>query len=71
MVLVAIGFGLQHITFAPTLLGGISFIIAFFLWGLGASIIYSRQRRLTSLILAHYLSNVMVTLAILVLVTLQ
>jgi membrane protease YdiL (CAAX protease family) len=64
MLLVALGFGLQPLTRAPTALGGATFVVAFFLWGLGANVIYSRQQRLAPLIFAHYLCNFMVPLVL-------
>jgi membrane protease YdiL (CAAX protease family) len=53
----ALGFGLQHMTFAFTLSLTPAFVAGFFLWGLGAGVIAYKQKRLAQLIIAHFLSN--------------
>ena len=57
IILPALGFGLQHITFGFTLYAGIMYSVGFFLWGIGAGIIAHRQGRLLPLIFAHFVSN--------------
>ncbi|PWA11211.1 hypothetical protein DCC39_09565 [Pueribacillus theae] len=37
--------------------GAIIYAVPFFFWGLGAGIIYHKQRRLMPLIVAHYFTN--------------
>lgn len=59
----AVGFGLQHMAFAPTLQGAIFYAVGFFLWGLGAGIIYHKQERLMPMIFAHLPSNFVFTFA--------
>jgi uncharacterized protein len=59
----ALGFGLQHMAFAPTLQGATFYAVGFFLWGLGAGIIYHKQKRLMPMILAHFPSNFVITFA--------
>jgi membrane protease YdiL (CAAX protease family) len=58
-----IGFSLQHILLAPTMPGILVYTVAFFVWGLGAAIIYARQRRLMPLIVAHFCTNFFFSLA--------
>lgn len=53
----AIGFSLQHTILSATFTGAIIYAVAFFFWGLGAGIIYHKQRRLMPLIIAHYFTN--------------
>jgi membrane protease YdiL (CAAX protease family) len=57
LLLTAVGFGLQHIVFAVTVSSALAYAAGFFLWGLGAGIIYHRQGRLVPLIIAHFISN--------------
>lgn len=57
IVLTAIGFGLQHVVFAVTISSALAYAAGFFLWGLGAGLIFHRQRRLVPLIIAHFISN--------------
>lgn len=52
-----IGFSLQHLLLAPTLPGMLVYAVAFFVWGLGAALIYARQRRLMPLVVAHFCTN--------------
>jgi membrane protease YdiL (CAAX protease family) len=52
-----IGFSVQHILLAPTMPGMLVYAVAFFVWGLGASLIYARQRRLMPLVVAHFCTN--------------
>lgn len=42
----ALGFGIQHLFFAPTAAAMLVFGLAFFVWGVGSGLIYARQRRL-------------------------
>jgi membrane protease YdiL (CAAX protease family) len=63
ILLPAIGFGLQHLAFAPSVTGAIAYVAGFTLWGLGAGLIYHRQRRLGPLIVAHFLSNLIPSLS--------
>lgn len=53
----ALGFGLQHVVFAVTLVSAAAYAAGFFLWGLGAGVIAHRQGRLFPLIVAHFISN--------------
>lgn len=53
----AIGFGLQHVTFAITLPLALGLFVGFTAWGFGAGVIYHRQQRLAPLIVAHFISN--------------
>ncbi len=57
LVITAIGFGLQHVVFAVTISSALAYASGFFLWGLGAGIIYHYQGRLVPLIIAHFISN--------------
>ena len=57
IVIPAIGFGIQHVFFAPTLPGMVVFAVAFFVWGVVGGIIFAKQRRLLPLIVAHLLVN--------------
>lgn len=52
-----VGFALQHVVFAPTVVGAIVYLVSFFCWGMGAALIYQRQKRLPSLIIAHFITN--------------
>jgi membrane protease YdiL (CAAX protease family) len=49
----ALGFGLQHVTYALSLPAIAVYGAAFLVWG----IVYARMRRLTSLIVAHFVIN--------------
>ncbi|MEO8511908.1 MAG: CPBP family intramembrane glutamic endopeptidase [Chloroflexota bacterium] len=53
----AIGFGLQHMTYALSIPGTLVYAAAFLVWGIGAGIVYARMRRLTSLIVVHFVIN--------------
>jgi hypothetical protein len=53
----ALGFGLQHVTYALSLPAIAVYGAAFLVWGIGAGIVYTRMRRLTSLIVAHFVIN--------------
>lgn len=53
----ALGFSWQHIVLAPTWAGAFVYAIAFFVWGIGAGIIYLFQQRLLPLIVAHFVTN--------------
>lgn len=55
-------FGLQHVWYAPTPDAVVSFVCAFFVWGLCSGFIYLRQRRLMPLVFAHGLVNLLFTL---------
>lgn len=66
IVIPALGFGVQHIFFAATLPGMLVFAVAFFVWGLGAGVIYLRQGRLMPLILCHVIVNLFTSLPALI-----
>jgi membrane protease YdiL (CAAX protease family) len=68
VLLPAVAFGLQHLLLAPSAAGMLVYGIAFLGWGLGAGLIYLRQRRLMPLVLAHFYTNAMFSVAPLVLV---
>ena len=53
----AAGFGLQHVTYALSIPGMLVYAGAFLVWGIGAGIVYARMRRLTSLIVVHFVIN--------------
>ncbi len=53
----ALGFALQHVAFAFTVAAAPVYVAGFFLWGLGAGLIYNRRRRLAPLVVAHFISN--------------
>ena len=55
--IMALGFGLQHVTYALSVPGMAVYVAAFVVWGIGAGIVYARMRRLTSLIVAHFVIN--------------
>lgn len=55
--IMAAGFALQHVTYALSVPGIFVYAAAFFVWGIAAGIVYSRMRRLTSLIAAHFVIN--------------
>jgi membrane protease YdiL (CAAX protease family) len=57
IVVMATGFGLQHITYALSITGSVVYAAAFLVWGIGAGIVYARMRRLTSLIVVHFVIN--------------
>ena len=57
IAVMAVGFGLQHVTYALSLPGTIVYAAAFVVWGIGAGIVYARMRRLTSLIVVHFVIN--------------
>lgn len=63
ILLPTIGFSLQHLLLAPTAPGMLVYAVAFFVWGLGAAIIYARQRRLMPLVVAHLCTNFFFSLA--------
>lgn len=54
----AVGFAAQHITYAYTGAAMLVYFAAFLVWGVGAGLIYRRQRRLPSLIVTHFVVNV-------------
>lgn len=58
-----VGFSLQHLLLAPTVPGMLVYAVAFFVWGLGAALIYARQRRLMPLVVAHFCTNFFFSLA--------
>lgn len=62
IVLPSLGFGLQHVAFAPTVPAMFVYGVAFFVWGIGSGIIYARQRRLMPLIVSHFLVNLFFSL---------
>jgi membrane protease YdiL (CAAX protease family) len=53
----AVGFGIQHMFFSPTVPGMLVYGVAFFAWSVIGGLIYARQRRLMPLIVAHLLVN--------------
>lgn len=53
----AVIFGLQHAFFAPNPDAMLVLVIAFVVWGLGSGLIVHRQRRLTPIIIAHGIVN--------------
>ncbi|MFT4297445.1 MAG: type II CAAX endopeptidase family protein [Micropruina sp.] len=55
-------FGLQHLWYAATPDAVVTFVCAFFVWGVGSGLIYLRQRRLMPLVLAHGLVDLVFTL---------
>lgn len=57
IAIAALGFGLQHILFAASLAGAVTYFFAFVLWGGAAGLVYQRQKRLLPLIVAHFLTN--------------
>ncbi len=57
ILMTAMGFGLQHVVYAVTLSSALAYATGFFLWGLGAGLLYQRQGRLAPLIIAHFISN--------------
>ncbi len=64
----AAAFGLQHLLLAPSAAGMFVYGFAFLGWGAGAGLIYLRQKRLMPLILAHFYTNAMFSVAPLVFV---
>lgn len=58
----SVGFGLQHVLFAPSVLGAVAYFGAFTIWGAGAGLIYLRQKRLLPLVIAHLITNFSVAL---------
>lgn len=63
LLLPAAAFGLQHVLLAPSTAGMAVYGFAFLAWGLGAGIIYRRQGRLMPLIVAHFMTNAMTSIA--------
>lgn len=57
IVIMAAGFAVQHMAFAVSAPGIIVFAAGYFVWGCGAGIVYRFQRRLPSLIVAHFVIN--------------
>lgn len=55
--IIAAGFGLQHVTYALSIPGIAVYGAAFLVWGIGAGIVYAHMRRLTSLIVVHFVIN--------------
>ena len=53
----AVGFALQHVTYALSIPGIGVYVAAYLVWGIGAGIVYTRMRRLTALIAAHFVTN--------------
>jgi membrane protease YdiL (CAAX protease family) len=66
VVIPAVGFGLQHVFFAATAPGMLVFAVAFFVWGLGAGLIYLKQGRLMPLIVCHVIVNLFTSLPALI-----
>lgn len=52
-----LGFSLQHLGLAPTVAAIPVFLVAFFVWGLGAALIRRWHGRLVPLVVAHLLTN--------------
>jgi CAAX protease family protein len=57
IVITAAGFAIQHVAFAVTALGVVVLVVGYFVWGLGASLFYNRERRLPPLIVTHFVIN--------------
>lgn len=68
VLLSALLFGVQHTLLAPTGAAMAAYAVAFFVWGLGAGLIYRRQGRLMPLIVAHFCTNAAFSVAPLVFV---
>ncbi|HEU4808739.1 MAG TPA: CPBP family intramembrane glutamic endopeptidase [Homoserinimonas sp.] len=66
IVVPSIAFGLQHAFFASTVEGMVVYVAAFFVWGLGAGIIYLKQGRLMPLIVCHLIVNLFTSLPALI-----
>ena len=62
IVIPAIGFGVQHVFFAPTVDAVLVYAAAFFVWGIGSGLIYLRQQRLMPLIVCHIIVNLLSSL---------
>lgn len=67
LLLPSLAFGLQHVVFAATIPAMLVYAVAFFVWGLGAALIYRWQGRLMPLIVAHVLVNLVTSIPALVL----
>lgn len=59
----ALAFGLQHVLLAPSVAGMAVYGFAFLTWGLGAGLIYRWQGRLMPVIVAHFITNFMTSIA--------
>lgn len=55
--IMATGFALQHVTYALSVPGIGVYVAAFGVWGIGAGLVYARMRRLTSLVVVHFVVN--------------
>ncbi|QLQ14724.1 MAG: CPBP family intramembrane metalloprotease [Micropruina sp.] len=53
----SLGFAIQHGFLAGSWRGAVAFIVAFFVWGLGAALVKRRQGRLFPLVIAHFVTN--------------
>ncbi|REF35350.1 CPBP family intramembrane glutamic endopeptidase [Thermasporomyces composti] len=53
----ALAFGIQHLAFAASWPGALTYAVAFTGWGLAAGIVYHRRGRLMPLVVAHVLTN--------------
>lgn len=62
IIVPSILFGLQHIWYAPSPDAVVTFVCAFFVWGVCSGLIYLRQRRLMPLVFAHGLVNLLFAL---------
>ncbi|SJM71779.1 CPBP family intramembrane glutamic endopeptidase [Gulosibacter sp. 10] len=71
VLLSAAAFGLQHAFFAPTAAAIPVFVIAFFVWGLGSSLIVLRQGRLLPVVVAHFAVNLFTSAPAVVIPALQ
>lgn len=57
ILIVSLGFGLQHMAFAFTVYAMPAFVVGFLFWSIGAGYVVYRQKRLMPLIVAHFISN--------------
>ncbi len=55
----SIGFALQHILLATTILGALVYFIAFLNWGIISGFIYYKQQRIFPLIIGHFIINLL------------
>lgn len=57
IIIPSIGFGLQHFMLAASWQGALVYIVAFFFWGLGSSLIFHIHQQLFPIIIAHFFVN--------------
>jgi uncharacterized protein len=55
----SLAFGAQHAFFAPTRDATVVYVVAFTVWGVGASLIALKQKRLMPIVVAHFIVNLM------------